>query len=453
MKYKECLTYLYSLIKHGIKLGLENPRKLFALLDNPEKEFSIIHIAGTNGKGSTSCMIASQLQQLGFKVGLFTSPHMVRFTERIKINNEEISKEDVICITGKIKNIIEKYNKIRPTYFEFITAMAFMYFREKNIDWAVIETGMGGRFDATNVVLPKVSVITTIGIDHTEHLGSSIKDIAKEKASIIKNNIPVVVGPQVYEAKKIIDDIAKQRKSPIYLYGKDFFGKIKNINYNGVIFDFHTILLETPILTLKIPLIGKHQLINASVSLQTVLTAMLSDKCYDYDKDLLIRSLRKGLKKVICKGRTELVFYEYYPLLLDGAHNPEAAKVLAETISEVYLKDRYKKVILIIGIMKDKDTKGIMKPLLKIADRVIFTCPSYERAESPEVLKAQAELIDNSNSLSFFTADNIIDALNIAFKLYNDKDIIVVTGSFYTIGEVRKAFGEKTFLSDLRESK
>ncbi|HBR21084.1 MAG TPA: bifunctional folylpolyglutamate synthase/dihydrofolate synthase, partial [Nitrospiraceae bacterium] len=195
MGYAAAINYLYGLQKHGIKLGLDNTAKLLFLSGNPQNYFSSVHIAGTNGKGSTSAIIASILQTAGVRTGLFTSPHLVSFTERIRVNNEEIREDEVIELTEEIRSTIEG-SELNPTFFEFVTVMGFLYFKRKNIDWAAVETGMGGRLDATNVLTPEVSVITNISYDHKDFLGNTISEIAEEKAGIIKKGVPVITSEQ-----------------------------------------------------------------------------------------------------------------------------------------------------------------------------------------------------------------------------------------------------------------
>lgn len=259
MSYIGAINYLYGLQKYGIKLGLEKTGIILSQLGNPHKDFLSIHVAGTNGKGSVSAMIASVLMAHGFKVGLFTSPHLVSFTERIRINNKHISESDVVSLTEEIKSKISniKSQIPEPTFFEFVTAMAFLYFSANSVDWAVIETGMGGRLDATNIITPEVSVITKISYDHKEFLGETLTDIAYEKAGIIKSKIPVVSAHQEKEAGEVIAATAKEKSSSLFTYGKDFNGRLRSSGIEGITFDYFDD--SCTITDLYTPLAGDHQ--------------------------------------------------------------------------------------------------------------------------------------------------------------------------------------------------
>ncbi|GER93544.1 bifunctional folylpolyglutamate synthase/dihydrofolate synthase [hot springs metagenome] len=466
MSYYDAINYLYSLQKYGIKLGIEKTKTILSQLGNPHKDFSSIHIAGTNGKGSVSAMIASILAAHGFKVGLFTSPHLVSFTERIKINNHQISESDVVSLTEEIKErildqqegttAILRYCDTAPTFFEFVTAMAFLYFSRNNVDWAVIETGMGGRLDATNIIIPKVSVITKIGYDHKEFLGETLTAIASEKAGIIKSEIPVVSAYQEKEAEDVIIKVAKEKSSPFFIYGKDFSGKLKSSDIKGITFDY---LDNSHIITdLHTPLAGEHQLFNACVAVKATMTALQRTPLH-------IDLLKDGLAATEWHGRLEIVSKE--PLIMiDGAHNPDAAKALSEFIKK-YLNDY--KIILIIGIMSDKDMQGIMSPLLPLASKIIFTAPNYGRAASPENLAGIAlqmgfsSMVANSVKEAIDMAKELVNRQGLSIKsqtmtevrsqsIMHNVQLILITGSFYTIGEALEILGEKATLGSLRET-
>jgi dihydrofolate synthase/folylpolyglutamate synthase len=439
ISYKESINYLYSLQKHGIKLGLEKPKAILSVFSNPHKDFPSIHIAGTNGKGSVSAMIASILMAHGFKVGLYTSPHLISFTERIRINNEQISEYDVIELTKEIRSKIEDSGIATPTFFEFVTAMAFIYFSRKKVDWAVIETGMGGRLDATNIITPEVSVITKISYDHKEFLGDTIEKIAFEKAGIIKERVPVIISDQQPEAERVLVETAKERSSPFFIYGKDFRGEIKDSDIYGLTIDYKDD--QFSINNIFCPLPGKHQLTNASVSIKAVSKALRI-----VGKEISEDLLKKGISDTKWRGRLEIV--KKKPLIMvDGAHNPDAAEVLSDFIKE-NLKGY--KITLIIGVMADKDVDGIIKPLLPLASRIIFTSPRYERAMNPQRLSEIASAMGYSSIIT----RSVGESLNIAIGESDKEDrrqIILITGSFYTIGEALEYLGEKQILSTLRE--
>lgn len=439
--YNETVNYLYNLRSLGIKLGLSNTKKVMGLLGEPQNSFRSIHIAGTNGKGSTATTIASILTESGFKVGLYTSPHLLSFTERIKINNCQITEDKVLSITSYIQDIIAGTD-LKLTFFEFATAIAFHYFASEKVDWAVIETGMGGRFDATNVILPDVSVITSIGFDHSEYLGSSISDIAFEKAGIIKPDTPVVTSAQTPKAIRQISDVAERRNSELHVYDRDFKGVLLSMDDKHITFDY---IGEHEFRNLSLPLSGRHQLYNTSMAVRTC--------------EILRRegvpipdiSLRNGLLKTAIDGRLERVS-ENPVIILDGAHNPGAADSLAGSIKELF---QDKRIIMVIGVMSDKDIEGILKPLMQIAEYVVLTKPKGERAASPEKLFDIALKIQERNEdcrpSSIVKTNSVADALTYAKKAWQEENIILVTGSFYTTGEAKEILSHAGVLSDLRE--
>lgn len=476
MSYINAIDYLYNLQKYGIKLGIEKTQKIMSVIGNPHNDFRTIHVAGTNGKGSVSAIIASILMANGFKVGLFTSPHLVSFTERIRINNKEISESDVVNLTKEIKTRLE-YLKSQipdPTFFEFVTAMAFLYFSRNAVDWAVIEAGMGGRLDATNIIIPEVSVITKISYDHKEFLGDTLTAIAKEKAGIIKNRVPVVSAQQDKEAEEVIIKTAIEKSSPLFIYGKDFSGKLRSSGLEGITFDY--IDNSYTIANLHTPLAGDHQLFNACIAIKAAMIAIrkkrpesqvfneINEKT-DYlfeplNSQILETLLKDGISKTKWHGRLEIVNYDPI-IMIDGAHNPDAASVLAEFIRSHLINYR---IILIMGVMSDKDIKGIMSPLLPVASEIIFTAPNYSRAASPQRLSEIALQMGFPSK----TANSVKEAIEMAMKDYNapcimsnefksplithHSSLILITGSFYTIGEAMEILGKTSVLGTLRET-
>lgn len=453
MSYSGAIKYLYDLQKYGTKFGLDNINRLLINLNNPHKSFLSIHVAGTNGKGSTSAIIASLLSNLGFRVGLFTSPHMLNFTERIRINNEEISEKEVVNLTEEIKNIIGKISDFSPTFFEVVTAIAFLYFKRGKVDIAVVEVGMGGRLDATNVLIPVVSVITHISYDHKEFLGDTLEEIASEKAGIIKTGIPVVSSNQEESVEKILRVVAEDKRAPFYLYGRDFFGRLRSLGINGVEFDYHDNALKFE--KLFVPLTGAHQLINACTAIKAV-NIFLESKflnCNILSKELKGHIgkdfIYEGLKDLKWQGRIELIGGNL-PILIDGAHNSDSACALANTINDVF-KKRYDRFIVIFGIMADKDIAGIMTPFLSIASEIIVTAPSYSRAATPD------KLFEIAKSIGFkevHKTENVKGAIEKAKKIFfhnSNSTLIIITGSFYTIGEAKEVLYGKGILTNLRE--
>ncbi|MDH5202014.1 MAG: bifunctional folylpolyglutamate synthase/dihydrofolate synthase, partial [Nitrospirota bacterium] len=379
MSYSKTIYYLYSLQKYGIKFGLDNIARLLSSLGNPHTSFPSIHIAGTNGKGSTSAIIASVLKSAGLKVGLFTSPHLVSFTERIRINGEEITETEVIALTDEVREIVARSGDFSPTFFEVVTAIALKYFKRKKIDIAVVEVGMGGRLDATNIITPAVSVITNISYDHMKFLGNTLKEIATEKTGIIKDRVPVVISSQAPEVLEIIESKAKEKNAEACLYGRDFSSVLKREDLSGIYFDYKSRDTFT-IDDLYLPLVGEHQLQNVSVAIKTV--ELLSKKISTLFSFPVSHFIRDGLSSVRWLGRLEII-KENPTILIDGAHNPAAAEALSDALKKIFLR-KYKKVILVLGIMGDKDIKGIIRPLLPLASKIILTSPDYERAASPE---------------------------------------------------------------------
>jgi len=461
MSYDETIRYLYNLQKYGIKFGLENITRLMSALYDPHTAFRSIHVAGTNGKGSTSAIIASILQAAGLRTGLFTSPHLVSFTERIRIDGQEISEIDVIALAEEVRDIASGLEDFSPTFFEVVTAIAMLYFKRNKTDIAVVEVGMGGRLDATNIITPEVSVITGISYDHKEFLGSSLKDIAREKAGIIREKIPVTVSSQEPEVLDVLENRAGEQQAQLFLYGRDFSSALKKSDVSGILFDYHS-CDRFAIQDLVLPLPGEHQMQNASVAVKAVelindgrLTPKTRGIAPAHHSSPIIthHSIREGLRKVRWPGRLEFI-HDDPPVVIDGAHNPGAAVVLAQTLKKDFLK-KYKKIIIILGIMDDKDIKGIMEPLLPLASEIILTAPAYSRSATPEKLADIARSLGFSNLQVRPAVKDAIDAAIRATKsssLTGDyPSLILISGSFYTIGEAKETFGQKGILPRLRE--
>ena len=446
MTYTGAIKYLYDLQRHSIKLGLERTEKFLAVLGNPHRRSLSVHVAGTNGKGSVAAMVASMLMSEGFSVGLFTSPHMVSFTERIRINTSQISETEVVQL---IKEIKEKISAVagrsgEPTFFEFVTVMAFLYFAGNNVDWSVIEVGMGGRLDATNLILPEVSVITGISYDHKEFLGNTLSDIASEKAGIIKKGVPVVCSAQEPEVELILRKKADAGSAPFFIYGKDFSGTLRSTDIAGTRFDYNSEGHTFP--DLYVPLAGEHQVMNACVAIQAFLLCSAHDA-----RRSALDSVRDGLAAARWQGRLELVNGDP-PIILDGAHNPHAASALAEFIRKQFVNYR---VVLIAGIMSDKDIGGILAPLLPLASDIIFTAPNYGRSAPPGLLAEHAASMGFQSTVTLSISDAIAAAKKIASSLPSNLSgpaVILITGSFFTIGEAKELFGERAVLRDLREN-
>ena len=387
MNNNKLLKYLYSLESKKFKQNLINMRILLKKIHNPEKKLKIIHVAGTNGKGSVCAMLSFIFRESGFKVGLYTSPHLKKFNERIRINDKLITDKEIVKYYLKLKPYITN-----QTFFEITTAMAFLYFYEKKVDYVVLEVGLGGRLDTTNVISPLVSVITNIGIEHTDYLGNKIEKIAYEKAGIIKNNIPTVTGAKG-KALVTIKKIASNRKAPL-IVNKKF-----KINKND--------------LSLK----GSFQIDNASIAITTIDTL---NKFYNLKINK--NNVKNGLKKAKWPGRFQFIKKN---ILIDCAHNPDGIKSLIEEIKKL----SYNKLILVVGISIDKDIKKIINMLNPIADYFILTKSKYHRAADPKFLskyvKKEFKIIKDNKK-----------ALNFAKKTANKEDLILVTGSIFVVGEI-----------------
>ena len=359
MNYDEALEYIHGTLKFGVKLGLKNMERLLDFMGNPHKKLKYVHVAGTNGKGSTVAFISSVLIEAGYKVGIYTSPYIERFTERIKINHSEISESDLARITGFVKDKVDLMvakGENHPTEFEIVTAIAFQYFYENVCDVVVLEVGLGGRYDSTNIIDSSlVSVITTISYDHMDKLGDTLSKIAFEKAGIIKENGHVIMYPQTEEVKKVIERVCTEKNSVLEIVD---FSRINLLKYgvDGQVFDFGEYK------ALEISLLGEHQARNAAVAVSAckVLTGKgLSISEY---------AIRKGLANARWPGRLEVVCKK--PLfLLEGAHNPQGVHMLCKALCG-YFPDRRK--IFIMGVLKDKDYTAMVKEIAPIASQ--FSC-------------------------------------------------------------------------------
>ncbi|UCD34911.1 MAG: bifunctional folylpolyglutamate synthase/dihydrofolate synthase [Nitrospiraceae bacterium] len=440
-EYDSTVNFLYGLQKHGIKLGLANITGLMSLLGNPHRSFRSIHIAGTNGKGSTAAALASILSTQGLSVGLYTSPHLVSFTERIRVNNEQIAESDVIDLAARVRSCIGG-SGLNPTFFEFVTAMAFYHFSRRKTEWAVIETGMGGRLDATNVLSPEAVIITNISYDHAEFLGETLAEIAREKAGIIKQGVPVITASLAPEIVSLLEETARDMHAEFHAYGKDFSGTVDRSDDRQITISYRG--YET-ISGLTAPLPGDHQLYNICLAVRAC--EILRRRGLPLSEE----TMRKGLKGIRIEGRMERVSDDP-PVIIDGAHNPAAAECLVSAVKKLFPK---KKVILVAGIMSDKNIQGILAPLADMAETIVLTKARYERAADPEKLKLLVPAIREPGGMarpfSVFSTRTVAEALEQAKALCTKDHIILVTGSFYTTGEVKEILGRRSILSRLQE--
>ncbi len=421
--YKASIDYLYGLQKHGIKFGLNSTEKILSRLGNPEHRLRCIHVGGTNGKGSTAAMLSSILRHHGFRVGLYTSPHLVRFTERFRIDEREAAIGRIFEVFERVRSVLDESEP--PTFFEMVTAMAFQYFMEEQVDWAVIEVGMGGRLDATNVIRPEACIITNVSYDHQEFLGSSLASIAREKAGIIKDGIPLITGVKQPVVKGILKATCFGHNAPLYSLGSQF--RVRR-NPDGS-FQYHGMKQRYRMLELNLK--GSHQYQNAALALAALEVLEAQDTLILEDG-----AIREGLLQVSWPGRLE-VLQENPLIILDGAHNPHGAESLREALKSCFA---FEKLHLVIGIMADKDTRGILRRLLPLAETAIFTQPRYARAERPETLKRMARPYVQKHYVIRDPSAAIAEARAMAAP----GDAICITGSLYFAGEVKELFGEHT---------
>jgi len=408
---------MFALQRFGIKLGLATIRNILNGLGNPQRTFACIHIAGTNGKGSIAASIASILQQAGYRTGLYTSPHLIDFNERISINGQQISNKDVVKAYQAVKKVHKGSRE--PTFFEFTTAMALVEFARQKVDWAIIETGMGGRLDATNIIKPAGSIISNISLEHKMYLGNTIAQIAAEKGGIIKARIPVVTGARQPSALSVLESIAAGKSAPFYRYGRDF--RVRT-NPNG---SFNYYGMSKVWKNLKTSLIGPHQVNNTALVLAACETLAQKNRL-----NFTENHLRQGLKNTVWPGRLEFVGQS--PLIiLDGAHNLAAARNLANYLQENL---RSRKLTLIAGILDDKPYKAMLGPLMKQCSRVIVTRPIIDRALEPEILYAEAK--QHVSDVTCFP--DVDQAVTHAMATADPDDVICIAGSLYVVGEAKQ---------------
>jgi dihydrofolate synthase/folylpolyglutamate synthase len=423
--YQEGIEYLYNLQKYGIKFGLSKTSNLMKAFGNPHKGRKYIHIAGTNGKGSVATFVASILKQAGLKVGLYSSPHLVRFTERFRINDEQISREKAAGLIDELKGAIVSDSP--PTFFEATTAMAFLYFARENTDIAIMEVGMGGRLDATNLITPLVSVITNISMEHQFFLGSRLLDIAGEKGGIIKEGVDLVTGATQSSVINLFKSICRGKKTPMWRVGKD-------ISYRTTKSGFHYKGIKHRFNRLQLGLKGRFQPRNAALALAVV--ELLENQGFSITPG----DIREGLKNSAWPGRMQVVAEEPM-ILLDGAHNPAAIRALAGSIKTGI---DYRRLILIIGIMKDKEIGKLLRGIVPIADYVIYTRPVYSRAAAPEILMTKAAPLKRPGEVEPLLTKAIEKAIDMA----DPEDLIVICGSLFTVGEALTYFDPENYFPD-----
>ncbi len=431
MDYQQAWTFLDNLQFFKIKLGLDAMEKFLARLDNPQHNLPSVHIGGTNGKGSVGATLLSILTAAGYKVGLYTSPHLSSVRERFRIGNSFISEEDFAELATEITRVL---GKEQITYFEFTTTLALLWFSRQNVDLALLEVGMGGRLDATNVIKPLVSVITNVSMDHEQYLGNTLTEVAGEKAGIIKSGTPVVSGVKNETSLEVIAGRCSKIGSPLHLLGRDFSGKrCEDGTWN------HRGLEKQQLTRLPLSMKGGYQVANASLALTVI-------ECLGpHDFQVTEQQIRIGLSQTRWPGRLEEFWLNDHEVctersatadsrhfLLDGAHNPAGVEALRLALENEFTYDR---LFLVWGAMSDKDIAATLKEIVPLADHIFFTRPESERSAMPEdLLNTLPASMHNKGQ----AVVNVEEALELAIEGAAKNDLICIAGSLYLVGRARK---------------
>jgi dihydrofolate synthase/folylpolyglutamate synthase len=428
--YKETIDWLYNLHLFGIKFGLDKVQKLMEYLDNPQDKLKIIHVGGTNGKGSVCSMLASMLSEAGYSVGLNTSPHLSDFTERIQINGEQITKQEVIKYANRLAEIREQVNSEteygNATYFEVVTAMALLYFYDKKVDYVILEVGLGGSLDATNVVKPLITIITDIALDHTEHLGDTLTSVAENKAGIIKPGVPVITSNAHPEVIDLLFNTCQKRNSPLVQVGKEIDFMIKKSNLEGINFYYHG--LNSNYSDLQIPLMGDFQCVNASLALGA-LELLEKMEGLKISED----AVRTGLLKTRWPGRLEII-QDSPTVLLDGAHNPAGAHELRNALDMF----DYNNLSLVFGCSEEKDIKGLLNGLLLLTSKIYITQADIRRAAEPDLILEQIKDYPVEKTV----IKPVSAAVKTAIEQAEEDDLVCICGSLFVVGEARELWSK-----------
>ena len=408
------LSYLEGLKQKGINLGLGPISRLLARLDNPQNGYKTILIGGTNGKGSTAAILSFILMKEGMNVGLYTSPHLRDFRERIRTNDHMLPGDTLCTLIDKVRDEIRE----DVTYFEFVTALAFLYFSMCKVDMAIVEVGMGGRLDATNLVSPEVSIITNISMEHQKYLGNDLKSIASEKGGIIKERGVCVTAARGRKVINTLEEISRQREAVLYRIGRDI--RVRRSGRG----DFSYYGINKRYSGLKLSLAGRHQIENAALALAAI--EVLTEKGVSISDTSVV----EGLRDVRWEGRLELVSRNP-GIVLDGAHNPAGISSLCSSLLTDF---SYRRLIVVFGVLRDKDYAGMLKKLLPLVDKIVLTKPKVERAACTEDLLSVASLHHGNIEV----VDDSAEALDRARFFAGADDLVCVTGSLYLVGEIKK---------------
>ncbi len=421
MAYADVLDWMFNLERFGIKLGLENVSEFMSRIGDPQRDLRSVHVTGTNGKGSACAMVASILRSSGLKVGLYTSPHLVDFRERIAIDGKKIPEEEVVRVSSELRPVMEEMaresTEKQLTFFELTTGLAFKYFAERKVDIVVAEVGMGGRLDATNVLLPEVAVITRIGLEHTNYLGSTVSEIAREKAGIIKEKVPTITCERSQEALAVIGHVCIGKHSALKRIDEDFSVGSVTQSLSGTSFDYRG---EKELKNLHTVLVGRYQAENAAAAV--AVCEALVEKGYSISEE----DMRRGLKRTVWPGRLDIVSRS--PLvILDGSHNPDGVGTTVGVLKDLKVTP----LTYVLGCMDDKDVRGIARALSPAASRIICTQTPYKRA-LPAARLAEAVRSEFAGPVEI--VERPAEAFEAGMRSTDGRGVCVI-GSLYLVGE------------------
>lgn len=425
MKYQEALAWLEELSRFGIQLGLRRMERLAQLLGNPERRYRIVHVTGTNGKGSVSAMMAAALSRCGIATGLYTSPHLVSYTERMGINGRAISEADFARTLTRVRQAVETMTAAgeeSPTQFEVLTAQAFLWFAEEKTEYAVVEVGLGGLLDSTNIIFPDLTIITNVTLEHADRCGGTLEGVARHKAGIIKEGVPVVTAARGMPLN-IIRQTAAQKHAPLYVAGEDFTSRFAGIaeGKQRISFAWGKAGYDSTV-PYEVSLLGDHQRENAAVAIQAFRVLQAQDGRFTEE------ALREALRETVWPGRFEAMDIGRVRIRIDGAHNPAGIAALRTALDDYFPEDRR---VFLLGILRDKDIDTMLRTLLRLEDRVMLTRPDSERAADPR------ELATKATAQEVRVKANPEKALAEALTMVSDDSLLVVTGSLYLVGRIR----------------
>ncbi len=427
--YEKLISYQYN----ASTFSLDRMERLLAHAGNPHKELPCIHITGTKGKGSTAIMISTILEHAGLATGLFISPHLIDLKERIQINHQKITESEFARIMDELRPYIQQLRETAPskspTFFEILTALCMLYFKERQIEMAVLEVGLGGRLDSTNVVVPRVSVITNVGFDHTAILGNTLSSIAYEKAGIIKHGVPIVSGVKDPEALSVIEKTCGEKNAPLYLLGKSLWVEevqcVDRTGTRGLVCTIKT--WRNTYRNIFLPLVGTHQAENCALAIGALEILREQGNISINDE-----TIREALARLYCPARIEVVGRNPF-IIVDYAHTVNSMRFLRKALAENF---KFNKLILILGFSQDKDLNNILKEIVLEGDSIIVARSKNPRAAAPEDLQQRIKKLCGKQAEAL---DNITDAVMTAKQRASSEDLICITGSAYVAGEAMKS--------------